>query len=253
MPRGTPRWRRQPGRPELCCAAASFGVACPAVCACLAWPPAGPAGPASRSGWLAYDGRPSLTWCGPVHLQTRVPCSVGLCVRLQSSRPAVRSPCPAAAFQASPPHRVSPSASSHPASLAPTWWRIAGTFGALHGQADLTSISAPSALDAWATGFTVPAGRARRRRHDQALDREDLARRFAAGRAGPHLGQLGADPGPDRCLLGGQRMGVQRHHERPGAVLAAERHALDRRHTARRRRRRRASGADHGGQGLQPQ
>lgn len=43
----------------------------------------------------------------------------------------------------------------HPATTTTSWWRVTSTFGALHGQADLTSISAPSARDAWTTGFTV--------------------------------------------------------------------------------------------------
>src|SRR5260370_31976357 len=47
----------------------------------------------------------------------------------------------------------------HPGNATSTWWRITATFGGKHGQADLTSISAPSAQDAWAVGFNVqPTG-----------------------------------------------------------------------------------------------
>ena len=48
-----------------------------------------------------------------------------------------------------------PASAPHPDSATSTWWRVAAQFGAPHGQADLTSISAPSAADAWVTGFTV--------------------------------------------------------------------------------------------------
>jgi hypothetical protein len=50
---------------------------------------------------------------------------------------------------------AAPASSPHPGNAPATSWRVAATFGAPHGQAELTSISAPSAQDAWATGFTV--------------------------------------------------------------------------------------------------
>jgi hypothetical protein len=50
---------------------------------------------------------------------------------------------------------VQPVSTPHPGNAASTWWRVAATFGAKHGQADLTSISAPSAQDTWVAGFTV--------------------------------------------------------------------------------------------------
>ena len=50
---------------------------------------------------------------------------------------------------------AAPASSPHPDSGTSTWWRVTTTFGAQHGQAELTSISAPSAQDAWVTGFTV--------------------------------------------------------------------------------------------------
>ncbi|MGO8956540.1 MAG: hypothetical protein ACLQFR_04090 [Streptosporangiaceae bacterium] len=54
---------------------------------------------------------------------------------------------------------VQPASASHPAAGATTWWRITAKFGRLYGQADLTSVNAPSGQDAWATGFTVdPTG-----------------------------------------------------------------------------------------------
>jgi hypothetical protein len=52
-----------------------------------------------------------------------------------------------------------PPSSPHPGNAASIWWRVTATFGAQHGQAELTSISAPTAQDAWAAGFTVrPTG-----------------------------------------------------------------------------------------------
>ncbi len=50
---------------------------------------------------------------------------------------------------------AAPANSPHPGNATSTWWRVAAMFGAQHGQAELTSISAPSAQDAWATGFAV--------------------------------------------------------------------------------------------------
>ncbi len=132
-----------------------------------------------------------------------------------------------AAFQASPPHPVSTfasphpassPASSHPASPAPTWWRIAGTFGALHGQAALTSISAPSALDAWATGFTVqPAGLgvAAMIRHWTGKAWQDI--RLPAGlartwnNAAPILAQIGASSASNVWVFNGIMNGPARY------------------------------------------
>jgi hypothetical protein len=50
---------------------------------------------------------------------------------------------------------VQSASAPHPSNATTSWWRITSTFGVTKGQGALTSISAPSAVDAWATGFTV--------------------------------------------------------------------------------------------------